>query len=185
MKGKVSKILKKDKVSKVAAYTIGIIYFIVYLISIENIIFGSTGYSFSIAEDWNVKLFQQRISFLLEPIASLNLGFITFLISVPNILLGMLLGFLVGLNVLIGVFSYRKPKICNIKYKYSSIIGFLPALLTGFACCVPTFLIALGPLVTASFTVFFIEFRVFLIPISILLMLGSFVWMLKKVPENF
>ena len=139
MENKISKILKRDRVSKIVAYTVGIMYIMIYLISIENIIFGSTGYSFSIAPDWGTKLFQQRISFLWEPIASLNLGFITFLISIPNILLGILLGFLVGLNVLIGVFSYRMPKICNIKHKYSSILGFLPAFLTGFACCAPTF----------------------------------------------
>lgn len=185
MENKILKLLKKDRISKLAAYIVGIIYVILYLISIENIIFGTTEYSFSFAQDWGTKIFQQRISFLWEPIASLNMGFITFLISIPNILLGVLLGFLVGLNVLIGVFSYRMPKVCNIKHKYSSIIGFLPAFLTGFACCAPTFLIALGPLATAGLTVFFIQFRVFLIPISILLMLASFIWMLKKVPEDF
>lgn len=185
MENKISKIIKRDRISKVVAYIVGIIYVVLYLISIENIIFGSTGYSFSVAQDWSTKIFQQRISFLWEPIASLNIGFITFLISIPNILLGVLLGFLVGLNVLVSVFSYRMPKVCNIKYKYSSILGFFPAFLTGFACCAPTFLIALGPLATAGLTVFFIEFRVFLIPISILLMLASFIWMLQKVPEDF
>lgn len=183
---KIIKIIKKDKSSKWSAYLAGLLYFIIYLVSIENIILTSgKGFSFLVAQDWTTKLFQQKVAFLWEPIGTLSLGPFSFFISIPNLLIAVLLGLLVALNILIAVFSYRLPKVCNVKHKYAGVLGFLPATLTGFACCAPTFLLALGPLASVGLTAYFITLRPFLIPLSVLLMIGSLIWMLKKIPDSF
>jgi len=182
---KMLSMIKTDKTSRVLGYSAGISYFIVYLISIGNIFLTSKSeFSFFLVQDWPSRILQQKVAFLWEPIARLNLGEVSFFISIPNLILGAALGTLVALNILIAVFSYRLPKICNLKHRYAGVLGFLPATLTGFACCAPTFLIALGPLATAGASTYVIALRPFLIPLSILLMTSSIIWMLRKIPHN-
>lgn len=178
-------IFKKDRLARRIGYTSGIVYFFIYLISIENIIFSSKwSFSFLVVPNWGTKLFLQKVAFLWEPIASLTIGPIQFLIAIPNLLIGILLSILVMLNVLVALYTYRLPKVCDIKHKYSGIFGTILAILTGSACCAPTFLLVLGPLAAAGLTVSFITIRPFLIPASVLLMIASLFWIIRNIPED-
>ena len=50
----------------------------------------------------------------------------------------------------------------------------------GFVCCVPTFIITLGT-ISVTFTVFFIEIRQYLIPVSLAIMSVNLIWSLRQV----
>lgn len=53
MTTKIIKILKKDKVSKWAFYMSGLLFFVIYLVSIENIALATdVTFSFSVVQDW-------------------------------------------------------------------------------------------------------------------------------------
>ena len=177
-------IRNKDKKAKRIAFWSSFAFVLVYLFSIENILFNGSGFSFVFSSNWMNLFFSQRVAFLFEPIGQIVIWKFVYLISIPNLVLGMVLGFFVYLNILIAVFTYRMPKVCNIRGKPTGLLALLPSLLTGFACCAPTFLLALGPLLSAALIPIFIDLRIYLIPTSIVLMFLSYYFMLKKIPED-
>jgi len=176
----------KERKAKIIGFVVALVYFIFYLYSIGNITIIETQelLSFKVLDNWQTKIFKQIAPFLWEPIALLNYNGLALLFSLPNILLALLLAILVFFNIAVAVYSYHISKICNVSTSFKGILGFLPSFFTGFACCVPTFLIALGP-VLASFTVFFIKLRPILIPLSLTLMILSIVWGTRRIPNQF
>jgi len=179
---KLSRILKNKRAFWVAL-VLGLAYFIFYLWSVQNIIIlpATPSWSLDILPSWQELIFRTRTAFLWEPIGALYLsGGFTFMIAPFNILLGLILALLVFLNVLVAVYSYSLSQVCSVKPGAHGLLGLLPGVLTGFACCAPTFVIALGA-VASSFTVFFISIRPFLIPASILLMIWGYWFVLKRI----
>ncbi len=171
----------KDKRAFHWALVFAIVYFIFYLWSIQNIVFTDAGYElgFILAENWQDLVFKQRVTFLWEPIAVwMPLTGLTILFAPLNILLDLGLSLLVYMNILVAVYSYRMNKITDVKFSFKGVLGSIPAFLTGFACCAPTFIIALGA-VFSGFTVFFINVRPWLIPISVVLMIWGY-WYVSK-----
>jgi len=178
-------IIIKQKKPLAVGFIVGILFFILYLLSIQHISINQEKFfSFSIVEDWTDKIIKIRASFQWEPIAVLTIFWVDFFVSL-NIVLGLILAALVFFNIVIAVFSYSLRNVCLIKPggKGISIAGILPAMFTGFACCAPTFIIALAP-VLASFTLFFIRIQLFLVPTSILIMLVGLYWSLSKIKEE-
>ncbi len=162
----------------------GTSFFLFYLLSIGNLT-GATHQSFSVqvVPDWLNQMFKPIAPWMWEPIARLQGFGVSLLLAPLNLLVGIVLASLVFLNMAVAAFSYRLSRVCQIQPGFKGVLGFLPGLLSGFACCVPTFLIALGPAL-ASFTVFFIELRPFLIPASVLLMTAGLKWSLDRIPET-
>ncbi len=164
----------------------GFLYALYYLYSIGNIAIAEIPepLSFRVVDDWQEKIFKPIVPFLWEAIAVFYIyrGLI-FLISVPNLIIAFLLSLLVFLNMTVAVYSYSLSKVCRIRPGFKGLLGSLPGLFAGVACCVPTFLIALGP-VLASFTVFFIKLRSFLIPASLILMTAGLIWSIRKMPQE-
>ena len=183
---KIFKILQ-DKKSKRIGLLVGILFLVFYLYSIGNIITVEMpdSFKFRVIDDWQDKVFKEIAPFLWEPIAVFYIykGFSIF-ISIPNIAIALLLSVLVFLNISVAVYSYSLSRVCSVRPDFRGLLGFLPSFFTGFACCVPTFLIALGPAL-ASFTLIFIDIRPFLIPASIILMVGSLIWSTKKIPLGY
>lgn len=177
----------RDKKAKRIGLLVGIIYFLFYLYSIGNItvIEMPESFAFRVVDDWQDKVFKTIAPFLWEAIAVFYVykGLVIF-ISIPNFIIALILAFLVFLNIAVSVYSYSLSRVCQLRPGYKGLLGFLPSLFTGFACCVPTFLIALGP-VLASFTVFFIEIRQFLIPVSVILMIAGLFWSVNRIPEDY
>lgn len=178
-------IILKDKKARWAGLAAGFVYILFYLNGIGNIAIVEIpeSLSFQVVDDWQDKIFKPIVPFLWEAIVVFFLfGGLIFLLSVPNLLIAFLLGLLIFLNMAVAIYSYSLSRECRVRPGFQGLLGFLPGLFTGFACCVPTFLIPLGP-VLASFTVFFIKLRPFLIPASIVLMAGGLIWSIHKIPQ--
>ncbi len=168
--------LQKDKKALSIALTIASVYFLFYLWSIQNIVFDSFGHimQFEFASDWISLIFRQRVALLWEPIGVWHIfDGLSIFIAPLNIVLALILSVLVYMNILVAVYTYRMGSVCNIRPKFHGIIGFLPAFLTGFACCAPTFIIAFAA-AFSSITTLFIAIRPWLIPASILIMIFGY-----------
>lgn len=170
----------KQKKSLMVGVLVSILYLFIYLISIEHLFLSNQQNSFFVVNNPLERMFLSRAPFMWEPIASMSFSGIGIFLSPLNIILGGVLGILVGANIMISVFSYKFRKICNLNSNYS-LIGVLPSMLSGFACCAPTFVIALAPAL-ASFTVSILYIQPFLIPFSIIIMLLGLIWSVSRLP---
>lgn len=174
-------LLKKNIKITLVSFIISLIYFIAYYFSLGYMIVTDMGeLSIEILKNWTEVIFKSRAIFLWEPIGALALGKVVFLISIPNVILGIFMAGLVFLNLFLAIMLYKLPKMCKIDYKPIGILAILPSFLTGFACCVPTFLISFGS-VFASFSLYLIRFRWLFIPLSIIFLIIGYVYSLKKV----
>jgi hypothetical protein len=171
----------KNKSALIPGIVIGTVYFILYLISINHLFLAVGEFEIAVIDNPGSKFFTMRAPFLWEPIASISFFGLKLFIAPLNILIGVLLSLMVMLNIAVAVFSYRCKRSCRTNLGYS-FAGFLPAMLTGFACCAPTFVIALAP-VLSSFTVFFVSLQPFLIPFSVAVMTLGLLWSLSRITE--
>lgn len=175
------KIFERGKFRFVFILT-SLIFFFVYFFSLGYISYFPDFNNLTrmeIVDDWTGKIFRERVPFVWEPIATMYVLSFAFFVSIPNLILGILLSTLVGLNFSVSFFSYSLPKICRINPSKTLSIT-LPSLLTGFACCAPTFIIALGS-ATAGLTTLFISVRPIFMPISFLILTFSLIWSLNKI----
>jgi hypothetical protein len=101
-------------------------------------------------------------------------------LSVPNLLLALLLGTLVALNMAVAIARARVT--LTVKKSRGVVRGFLPslpALLTGFTCCVPTIVLALGSL-TATFAVAAIAIAPYFLPLAAIALISNLLWGLRQ-----
>ncbi|WP_416137770.1 hypothetical protein ACM26W_14970 [Halomonas sp. HK25] len=116
------------------------------------------------------RLFEARSAFQFEPVGLITLGALVWTFSPLNLLLALLLGLLVGLNLIAGWRLWRAPRACGLKRSGSSGTGLLaaiPALLAGGACCAPLVLIWLGLPIAGAVA----SLSPLLIPLAVLLLL--------------
>lgn len=174
----------KDKMVFFLGLAIGLVYYLLYLYSVGSLLFGRkvNNFGFSLNSNWKELIFKQRTSFMWEAFGIFKLPKLDILLSL-NMALGLILTILIILNFSSVIYLYKLPKQCRIDFKIKGIWPVLPSFLTGFACCVPTFLIPLAS-VLSGITVFFIKVRPFLIPLSVALLIWSIRYTLSKIPEN-
>lgn len=143
---------------------IGAVYLVLFLIALQDISLG--GRSFQVlTADWT-RMFDRTSTFTFEAIAQITLPGLTVLISPINILIGLVISLLVGLNLMITYIAYYQPRACSFNRSTGFLASF-PALLAGGACCAPAIILILGIQVSSLFiTVFQI-----LIPVAIVLLL--------------
>ena len=173
-------IIRKKPKPLLTGMLIGLLYLLLYLFSIEHLFRSGQTAAFTMVEEPLGRMLMMRAPFLWEPVAALALAGFTLFVSPLNLLLGSLLGFLVGVNIMVAVFSYQFRNTCRINTGYG-LAGVLPGMLSGFACCAPTFIIALTPAL-GSFTVFFLAIQPFLIPFSLIVMLLGLYWSVSQLP---
>ncbi len=158
----------------------GTAYVLLYLFSLGHLVispgftpFPERGVLFFIGLE---NLWRERAPYNFEPIGVFQPfeGFALFL-AVPNLLLGAALGFLLGLNVATLVYGYTQAKACGIR-SVSGLFASVPAFLTGFACCSPTFVIILGSAFAASFLALLAWF----IPAAIAALVLALAWNLLR-----
>lgn len=169
----------RDRKSRRYGLIFALIYFLLYLYSIGNLTIVEMPelLKFRVLENWQSSIFKPIAPYLWESIAVLYIaGRLSWFVSIPNLLLDVLLSALVFLNIASAMYSYY---VLPIRPGLKGLIGLVPSLFTGFVCCVPTFIITLGAIST-SFTVFFIELRPFLMPLSILIMGANLAWSLRS-----
>ena len=159
----------------------GIFYFFLYLYSIEDISPKSPSekIDFFILHTWKKQILKSKGVFIWEGIGAFSLGEFYIALSPLNIALGVILSLLVGLNIAILLYGRKYPGSCPLNVN-KGILGIFTGLLGGFACCVPTFIIILGP-AFSGLTIFFIRLRVFLIPLTLILLLWGALWGLRRI----
>jgi hypothetical protein len=158
------------------------LYLLLYLFAIGDL--GFHGAPSPLGVQWNrhpfTILFKQRSPFYFEAIAVVELPFLTYLFSPMNLLLGLVLSTLVGLNLAFSYLSLVQPKVCYGR----PALGFLaslPALLAGAACCGPLLLLLLGIQATASLIALF----GILVPIALLLLAGTLVVNVRRTDLDY
>lgn len=110
-----------------------------------------------------------------EPVAQVTVPGLTILISPLNVLIGLVLAVLAGLNLTVTWVAFRQPKACAFN-RSTGILATLPALLAGSACCAPAIVLILGLQISSLFiTVFQV-----LIPVSIVLLLVTLAAILHR-----
>jgi len=121
-------------------------------------------------------LWRPRAPYLFEPVLELHPGaHVAVFLSPINTLLGLLVALLVGANIALAVHSARPAVACR-RPGYSRVLGALPAFLLGFACCVPTFVLALGASTAAAVLPVLLPLRPVFYPLTLVLLLGALVW---------
>lgn len=149
---------------------VGAIYLFLFLVALQDISLGGRSFQFLTA-DWS-RMFDRTGSFTFEAVAmltlpgALGLPGVTVLVSPLNILTGMFISLLVGLNLLVTYIAFRQPRACSFN-RSTGILASFPALLAGSACCAPAIVLILGlQLSSLMISVFQI-----LIPVSLVLLL--------------
>jgi hypothetical protein len=164
------KYLKSEKKIFRQAFFISFVYSLFYYISIGYMRFESEQFNIILVDDMLKFILKTRALLLWEPIARIYTGIgITIDISPMNILLALFLMFIAFVNISLLIISIKKPKICDIGSKKSRVIAMLPAFLSGFACCAPTFVILWVSVFGGVATAFLVIAR-WALPFSILLL---------------
>ncbi len=132
------------------------------------------GFGVMILDNWVNLIFRSRAPFNWEPIGFIALGNVRIFLAIPNLIFGLIVGLLVGANISVSTYTYRARTVCNLTPS-SSLFSAIPALLTGVACCGPTFLLSLG-IASASLTIAFLTILPFLFPLAIFGLVASLTW---------
>ena len=178
-----------DRVARRVGLWTGLAFLLLYLYSVGNIVivpgvdlaFGKSVPAAALVSNWTAKMWKPAAPFVWEPIAALYpIRSVALFLSVPNLLLAFLLGTLVGLNMAIAI---ARARIMVTMQKGRGVVrGFLasvPALLTGFTCCVPTIVLALGSL-AATFAVAAIAIAPYFLPVAVLALVANLLWGLRQ-----
>jgi hypothetical protein len=157
-----------------------LVYLGLYLYILGHLRFtGGGGFEYFVVPDPLSRMFQTTGTLAFEPVASLVAGPLQLLVAPVNVAIGGLLALLVGVNLAVSFLAWRHPAACGIGSgaKSSGVLAGLPALLSGTACCGPVVLIAVG--IQAS-GVLIASFG-FLVPAAALLLVGSLLYVGRKV----
>lgn len=148
----------------------GIAYLAVYLYAIGDVSYQpGLGLNILLVENPLFRMLEPgpgRFSY--EPIAVIDAWTLRYLFSPLNVLLGVVLSVLVGINLGLSYLAIIQPKACGIGTG-SGILASIPALFAGSACCAPVILVVFG--ITASGTV--LTMISWLLPIGIILLVAS------------
>lgn len=135
------------------AYLLGYLYAVGHLVITPGLrAFPGRGPFFVVGLE---NLWRLRAPYNWEPVAVLQpVDGIALFLSLPNLLLGSALGTLLALNLAAFVHVYLRSRQCSPARSASGLLASLPAFVTGFACCAPSFLVVLGAVSATSFLLF-------------------------------
>ncbi|MBI2012026.1 hypothetical protein HYS91_04620 [Candidatus Daviesbacteria bacterium] len=165
------------------ALIVFVVYILIYLAAVGHLIFTSRmepAYSFlevKFLTNWQQLLLRQRSPFLFEAIGAIYIGpNIKLFLSIPNLILASVLGFLVGSNFALSYYNFKRLGLSGGKGAVA-LLGTIPAIVSGSVCCVPTLILVLGLQLTATLATAWS----FFIPLSIILLILSLVWSVKRI----
>jgi hypothetical protein len=154
-------------------------YVVLYLAAMQYLIVapGDTEsfFALNILPNWRELVFRQRGPFLFEPVGVLHLASLVVFLSIPNIVIAIALGLLVAANIAVSYYGFHALGMRGLRGAHA-LIGTIPALISGAACCVPTLILVIGLQLTATLATVWS----WLVPISALLLLGSLWWSLHR-----
>lgn len=171
----ISRMMKGSRYRRIAVAAAAL-YVLVYLYSLQHLVLLPVDAAYpalgiGVAVDWPEKLWRTIAPFAYEPVAAVYIGRrVALFLAVPNLLIGLLLGTLVGLNLAIAAAHYSSLRACQ--RPGVGLLGTLPSLFTGFTCCVPTVALALG----ANSVLALIALRSYFVPASLLLLVAGLLW---------
>lgn len=178
-------IISQKSFFSVALITL-IAYVLIYLFAIQYLTFTSdigeeeSLLVLKIIPNWQELLFKQRAPFLFEAIGTLYLGDnLKVFISVPNIAIATMLGGLVAVNVSTSYYSFKMLGLKGVR-GISSLLGTIPAIVSGAACCVPTLILVIGLQLTATI----VTIWSFFVPLSAILLFLSLLWSLRRIQNK-
>lgn len=154
-----------------------ILYLMLYLVSLGNIIFGGTSFGMASIE-WT-KMFHRNGFLTFEPIYQLTAPGLTVFVSPINIVVGLILSVLVGLNLSVTILAFQQPAACDFN-RTSGILASIPGLLAGGACCAPTLVLVFGLQMSA----FVVTLSQWMIPIAFGLLVLTLILILKRTNLN-
>jgi len=179
----------KDRLARRVGVWTGVAFVLLYLYSVRNIViapgvdlvFGTSLPSAVVISDWPAKMWKSVAPFVWEPIAALYLTrAVALFISPLNLLLALVLGILVALNMAVAL---ARARLMAVTKEGSGFMGgflaSLPALLTGFTCCVPTVILALGS-AAAAFSVAAIAVAPYFLPLAVVALIANLLWNLRQ-----
>lgn len=182
-RGQVAEALRVPRLRRIAL-GVAAAYLVLYLFAIGNLVV-SPGTdlarsvpipSVHVVPDWTSKALKQIAAFYYEPVATIYpANHVTILVSPVNIAMGLALGILVGINVALALRILGMARACRPR-AFGGLLGAVPGLLTGFACCVPTVGLVLG----AQFAVALIALRSFFFPVAVAALLASLAWNARR-----
>jgi hypothetical protein len=163
-----------------------VLYLAAYLWSIGDIVVATDRGRFGalpwiqVAADWPGKLLRQTAPFSYEPILAVRLtGHLQLFLAPVNVALGLLLGGLVGINLAATIHLQPAATSCR-RRSFAGLVGALPGLLTGFACCAPALTFLLGAQIAAAL----IGLRDWLFPLALAILLAGFVWSASRLARR-
>jgi hypothetical protein len=152
-------------------------YLLIYLYALGHLAPGIGGVDVTVVSGALEKFVQPELGpFSFTPVARVSVGPVTYLFSL-NTVVGLGIASLVGLNLGLTYLAWRQPAACGIGSSSSGFLASIPAVLSGTACCGPVVLIVLG--IQASGIV--VTAFQFLLPIAVVLLLGSLVLVGRQV----
>ncbi|MHA1480208.1 MAG: hypothetical protein ACTSQZ_02135 [Candidatus Thorarchaeota archaeon] len=169
-------IAMSSKRSRLIAAAVSFLYLAFYL-AITGILtmnFEISSFDLFVSENWMTLILRERAPFNWEPIGFLSLGILDIYLAIPNIIFGFIVGIFVGINIAISAYTYKTRTMCKINPS-SSVLTAVPALLTGVACCGPTFLLSLG-VASATLSIAFVSILPLLFPFAIIGLILSLFW---------
>jgi hypothetical protein len=145
-----------------------------YLVAVRDLGYtaGAPAFDVTLVSNPLARMVQQVGPYQFEPIALLTLGPVSYLFSPLNVVIGLGVAALVGLNLAITLYTRRRPAACSTRAPAGAIAG-IPALLSGSACCGPLLLIVVGVQATATMLA---VFRI-LLPAATALLVASVLYL--------
>lgn len=154
-------------------------YVVLYLAAMQYLIVspGETEslLALNVVPDWRNLAFRSRGPFLFEPIGVLEIAPLVVFLSIPNLLIAIVLGLLVGANIAASYYGFHALGMRGLRGVHA-LIGTIPALISGAACCVPTLILVIGLQLTATVAAVWS----WLVPISAVLLVASLWWSLHR-----
>jgi len=126
-----------------AVIVIMVAYLLLYLWLTGDLSGGGSGGWQTVFPAWD-RAWQRRGPFQFEPVGLLTLGGLVWTFSPFNTLIAVFMGLLVGLNMVAVWWLWNRPRQCRLGSGSGGLLGALPALLAGGACCAPLVLIWVG-----------------------------------------
>lgn len=173
----VEKLVTRKRYRRIGA-VIGLLYLIAFLLAVQDLTVPGGESMVRLAT--LSAMFRRTGLLLFDAVAIVQIPLFTLLVSPFNILIGIALSCFVGLNLTMTYVAWKQPRACSVN-KATGVLGLLPALFAGGACCAPTILLILGIQATATF----ITATQWLIPVAFVLLIGSLIWIAQKTQPEF
>jgi hypothetical protein len=155
-------------------------YLLTYLWAIQDLLPGGFGQGIVVVSDPLAVAFRRTAALSFEAVALIDLGVVSYEFSPVNLLIGLVVAGLVGVNIAVSYLVWRQPAACGIspeKAVGTGLMGAIPALLSGTACCGPLILLVVGiQMTTALVTLFSV-----LLPIAVVALVGSLLYVGRQV----